>query len=348
MDKFSNYRKFHFLNLKNPSQGDARAARKEIKLRAAARDFAEAKSYSIADAHCDTISKIFNNGEELYQNSGHIDIKRLIENNVGLQFFAVWIEPSLDRPFNRACEMIKMYHEQAAKNMDVVTKVRSKWDYDEDKLNSVLTLEGGQVLEGSIENLETFYSMGARLLTLTWNGENEIGFGALTVDGQPSEGGGLKAFGIEVVRRMEELGMMIDVSHLSEDGFWDVVRHTKKSTPIFATHSNCKAICDHPRNLTDEQIKLIIERKGFIGLNLYPDFLGGNDIELIVAHAKHIIALGGEDVLGFGFDFDGVDKLPEGINGIENAHLIIEKLSEHFDEPLLRKICGENLISKIK
>ena len=301
----------------------------------------------IADAHCDTISRIFEAGEELYQNKGHVDIRRMQAVGVCLQFFAVWIEPSLKNPFSLACEMIKMYHEQAAKNMEMVSKVRSKWDYDENKLNSVLTLEGGRVLEGRVENLEAFYNMGARLLTLTWNGENELGYGALTLDGKPSDGGGLKDFGVEVVRRMEELGMIIDVSHLSEDGFWDVVKHTKKETPVFATHSNCKAICDHPRNLTDEQIKIIIERDGFIGLNLYPSFLGGYALDLAIDHVKHIIELGGEDVLGFGLDFDGVDKLPTGINGIENAPLVIDKLKEHFDEQLVRKICSENLIGKV-
>jgi membrane dipeptidase len=161
-------------------------------------------------------------------------------------------------------------------------------------------------------------------------------------------GGGLGAFGVEVVRKMEDLGMIIDVSHLSEDGFWDVIKLTKKDTPIFATHSNCKAICDHPRNLTDEQIRIIIERNGFIGLNLYPDFLGGDDLELVIKHAAHIIGLSGEHALGFGFDFDGVDKLPKGIAGIENAPLIIEKLRKHFDDDLVRKMCGGNLVSKIK
>ncbi|MCL2740205.1 MAG: membrane dipeptidase [Oscillospiraceae bacterium] len=333
----------------------------------------------LADAHSDTISRLHKKGEELYQNSGHIDLRRAQAVNLALQFFAVWVPPGCKTPFKHAGEMIKTFHDQCSKNMELVAKIRASWDFDEGKMGAFLTLEGGGVLEGKLSNLDEFYNMGVRLLTLCWNGENELGFGEMDLPFdfkrekitilrkkektkrifrrkliqsyslfKLHHSLGLKNFGIKVVQKMEDLGMLIDVSHLSEDGFWDVVKHTKKGTPIFATHSNCKAICNHPRNLTDEQIKIIIERNGFIGLNVYPPFLGGDDISLIAEHAAHIISLGGEDCLGLGLDFDGVDKLPKSIHGIENAPIIIEKLSQHFDENLLRKILSENLIGKMK
>ena len=138
----------------------------------------------LADAHCDTISRIHENREQLAENTGHLDIKRCQAGNVRMQFFAVWVSPFCKTPFKSACDMIETYHEQTAKNLNSISKFRSKWDYDETKLNAVLTLEGGHVLEGKLENLEEFYKMGVRLLTLTWNGENELGHGAFPISSE--------------------------------------------------------------------------------------------------------------------------------------------------------------------
>jgi len=296
------------------------------------------KKFFIADAHCDTISKIYENGEALYENSGHLDLKRARDIGLSLQLFAVWVRTGEDSPFKKASEMIKTYHEECAKNIDIVAKIRSKWDYEDGKIGAVLTVEGGHVLEGKIENLQALYDMGVRLMTLTWNGENELGFGAVSKKGE-----GLTPFGIEVVQKMEQLGMFIDISHLSEKGFWEVMENTKDETPIFATHSNSKSICNHPRNLTDEQIKAIIKRNGYIGLNLCVDYLGGNLLSFINKHTRHILELGGEKVLGFGFDFDGTDDLPRGIRGLEDVYKITRKLRKVYGEIIAEEICGKNL-----
>jgi len=297
------------------------------------------KKILIADAHCDTISRIHNTGEFLYKNSGHFDLERAKENNYALQIFAVWVNPKEESPLKKAQDMIMTYHEECAKNLDNVSKIRSKWDFETGKIGTVLAIEGGNILEGNIENIKIIYDMGVRLMTLTWNGINALGSGAISENPQ-----GLTPFGIEVLHKMEQLGMFIDVSHLCEKGFWDVIKHTKAETPLFASHSNCQAICAHPRNLTDEQIRAIIKRKGFMGLNLYTPFLGGNNLSQINKHIKHIIALGGEDVIGFGCDFDGADELPKGINGIENIDKIIKRIKNTFGMEITEKICGKNLL----
>jgi membrane dipeptidase len=297
----------------------------------------------IADAHCDTIAKIFHNGEKLFENSGHVDIKRLIMQNVKLQFFAVFVEG--ENKFSQTVNIINRFHEECANNFEHIAKIRSVADYDENKINALLTVEGGASLEGEIENVQLFWDMGVRLMTLTWNGKNELANGILQ-DGETDEG--LTDFGREVAKEMMRLGMIIDVSHIAERGFWDVMEFTEETQPIFASHSNAKEICNHPRNLTDEQIKAIINCDGFIGLNFYPDFLGNNSIEGILRHVEHILKLGGENVLGFGADFDGVDKLPEEINGAEDYPLVIEKMVKTFGEKTTRKIAGENLFGKIK
>jgi len=284
-------------------------------------------SFFVADAHCDTLSRIYDEKESLLKNSGHLDLIRMQKANLKLQIFAVWMLPETLNPFNKACEIIKYFNEEKKRNAETISRI----DY-------ILSIEGGHILEGKLENLETLYDMGVCMLTLTWNGENEIGYGGVGAKDLP-----LKEFGLEVLKALEQKGMFIDVSHLSEKGFWSVMENTFEATPIFATHSNAKTVCDHPRNLTDKQIKAIIKRNGYIGINLYPKFLGGDSLELMTNHIKHIISLGGEKVLGFGCDFDGVDDLPKGINGVESFDVIIKELEKHFDNEFVADICGRNL-----
>ena len=138
---------------------------------------------------------------------------------------------------------------------------------------------------------------------------------------------------------------MIDVSHISEKGFWDVLETTKK--PILATHSNVKAICGHRRNLSDEQICAIIKNGGCIGVNLYSEFLSdmGADINDIFRHIEHILALGGENNIGLGSDLDGMDSLPNGIKGIEDIYKIFEEMQERgYSEMLIKRISSNNFL----
>ncbi len=296
-----------------------------------------------ADAHCDTITRILDNNEELYKNSGHIDLKRLAKAGCCLQFFAIWIAPEYDSDaferFNKASD--KFYNEVEKNNINVV---KCAEDVVTDKLCALLTVEGGSVIGRSLGRLQQIYDKGVRLMTLTWNGANNIADGVMIGE----NAGGLTDFGKEVIKAMNSLGMIIDVSHLSEKGFYDVAESSCK--PFFASHSNCKRVCNHPRNLTDEQILHIIKTKGFIGLNFYPDFLGNNaNITDIIRHAEHILSLGGEEVLGFGADFDGVDCLPKGIDGVHNMNDVINEFCKlGYSQTLLNKLFYENLIVRTK
>ena len=155
---------------------------------------------------------------------------------------------------------------------------------------------------------------------------------------------GLTAHGRDFVREMERRSILPDVSHLSERAFWDLMELTEK--PVAASHSDAKALSPHPRNLTDEQIKALIQRKGFIGLNYYTEFVGGDGtMEALIAHAEHILSLGGEDVLGLGGDWDGCGSLAAGLRGVEDMPRLYEALlRRNYKEELLKKIFYGNLL----
>lgn len=274
-----------------------------------------------ADAHCDTLTKAYDCGYSLYENLCELDFRRLRKYGCSLQFMAVWIEPKYEPhdAFERCINVLDYYDSQIDGDINTVL---TGDDISEDNLNILLSVEGGSALEDDIDNLYRLYERGVRALTLTWNGDNLIGGGIVNNDK------GLTDFGKTVVREMNRLGMIVDVSHLSDKGFWDVA---DMCDTFIASHSNCRELCRHNRNLTDDQIKCIIEHNGFIGLNFYSDFLSENTATVndIVRHAEHILDLGGEDVLGFGSDFDGTDKLPVGINGVENMAEITSKFCKN-------------------
>ena len=208
------------------------------------------------------------------------------------------------------------------------------------KCAAVLSVEGGEVLEGRIENLRILSRLGVRAMTLTWNYSNELCDGVGEV-----RGAGLTEFGKKVVSEMNRLGMIIDVSHISVKGFWDVIETSR--CPIAATHSNAYALKAHPRNLSDEQIKAIIENGGVIGASIYPEFVSDGVCRAadIIRHIEHILALGGEENVGFGSDFDGIDRTPDDIRGAEEMYrLIDEMLRLGYSETVIKKITAENFL----
>jgi len=306
----------------------------------------------IVDAHCDTITTIMETKEQLYENKGHIDLKRLKQYDSFVQFFAAFISPKHAKmgALCRAIDIIdRLYREiEINKNdimlccnyNDIINATQSN------KVAAVLTIEGGDALEGSISALRMLYELGVRAITLTWNHRNQIADGVA----DESTGGGLTPFGKEVVNEMNRLGILVDVSHLSESGFWDVLNTT--SVPIIATHSNAKKICNHRRNLTDEQLLAIKKNGGVTGINLCPDFInstGKATMKHVVNHIEHIVALTGEDTLGLGADYDGIDETPQGLEGVQCLKdLLNELLKLNYNEALVNKIAGENFLRVIK
>ena len=211
-------------------------------------------------------------------------------------------------------------------------------------MSAVLTLEEGGVLNGNMGHLEELYQQGIRLITLTWNYENCIGF-PNSRDEQVMKKG-LKPFGIEVLKRMNELGIIIDVSHISDGGFWDVMKYSKK--PVVASHSNARAICNHPRNLTDDMIKALGEKGGAAGVNFYPYFLneqGVATVEDIANHITHMYQVGGEDVVAIGTDFDGFDEGELNLTNISEIGLVYDALVKRgFTERQLEKFWNKNVL----
>lgn len=302
---------------------------------------------TVFDAHCDTVQKITDFGGNIVDNSYHIDLNRLNLYGGYIQIFAAFIDKESDTlpPFKRCNQLIDRYLSEIGKVKDKITHCLNSKDIksalSEGRIASLLSIEGGEALEGQIENIEYFYKCGVRAMTLTWNYTNEISGGIGDLNN-----GGLTYFGKSVVSKMNKLGMLIDVSHISEQGFWDVIEATK--CPIAATHSNAKKLCQHPRNLSDEQICAIIKNGGCIGVNLYSEFIGGDkcSIKDVINHIEHILALGGENNIGLGCDFDGMSKLPEGIDGVQDIYKLFDEMQRcGYADLLINKISSGNFLN---
>lgn len=303
-----------------------------------------------ADGHCDTIVRLFERKQELFSNDGHIDIGHLKKLGAPLQFFAIWLDPKYYTiSMHQTMKYIMFYYSQLEKYSDAIGHVNSFSDVilnkKENKISALLALEGGEALEGEISAVHTYYRLGVRSMTLTWNHRNQL------ADGVAEEGskGGLTKFGRQVVSEMEKLGMLVDISHLSEAGFWDVAEITKK--PFVASHSNARAICDVPRNLKEEQLRAIAEKGGVVGLNLYSPFLAANrqaEIKDILNHIYHMLTVMGEDSISLGTDFDGIDIGPKEISNVQDMDTLFLNLEKEFGNLVAEKIFSENLLRVLK
>lgn len=289
----------------------------------------------IADAHCDTLTAY--KDDAFYSKKAHWNLPKFQALGGVLQYFAIFTdtEYSGDSALRYAFSMIGRFAKQKPQEVKLLLQ---KSDYDSEKVNILLSLEGASPIINDINNLYAFYAAGVRAMTLTWNHRNFVADGV-------SEPYGLTKFGREVITEMEKLKMIIDVSHLNTKGFEDVFNTVQ--CPIIASHSNARAICDHQRNLNDEQIKEIINRKGFIGINLYSYFLGkdGEDLKAnLIKHIEHILNLGGEDVLGLGADFDGIELCPfKDIDAYPEIYSIMKQQMNLTDD-LIEKIMHKNLV----
>jgi len=303
----------------------------------------------VLDAHCDTLTVLAQQNRNLGQlgKRGHIDLPRLRVGGVNVQFFAAFIAPEhYNAPLKRALELIDIFYNEIERNKNYINHVNNFDDIIHtlslNKIAALLCIEGGECLEGSIEVLRQLYKHGVRCLTLTWNNSNELGNGVYA-----TATSGLTKFGFDVVEELNQLGMLVDVSHLSEAGFYDVLRHSRQ--PVIASHSNCQAICRHPRNLTDQQIKSLADKGGVMGITFVPEFVGGDEasIDEVLNHIDHAVAIGGIDCVGFGSDFDGTDTLV-GVEDCTSWPLLTCKLIERgYHEEEIEKILGGNFMRVI-
>ncbi len=259
------------------------------------------------DFHCDTASLIYEKGQKLYRNKGHIDIARLQEANYFAQWFAFFIHLK-QRDDDYFDEFVKMYDyfvNQVNKNSDDIEIVSTYEQYkaakEQGKLSAFLSIEEGEVVRGGLSYVDQLEQMGITLMTLTWNYKNSLGF----PHSQPRKS--LTPYGKEVVSYLNEKKILVDVAHLSDKGIDDVMSLTKK--PVIASHSNARTYMTHSRNLCDKHIKDIAASGGVIGLNFYNEFLNYGELSKIddlVGMAKYLQRVGGSDVVVLGTDFDGM------------------------------------------
>ena len=309
----------------------------------------------IFDGHCDTILEVMNHKRSLEKKSttGHLDIPRMKEGGVDVQFFAIFIEDIYkpERSLKRTLQLIDCFYKEIEKNQDDISLVTNYNQIEEvnraGKIAAILSIEGGEALEGDLGALRVLYKLGVRLLTLTWNQRNQIADGIW----ESRAGSGLTEFGIKVIDEMNDLGMLIDVSHLLETGFWDVVKRSK--TPIVASHSNCYALCPHLRNLKDGQIKALVDKGGVIGITFVPDFLTQEKrktiVKDVVTHIDYLVEKAGIDCVGLGSDFDGTDDLPLGLEGVDKIPNITKELLDRgYKEREIEKILGGNFLRVFK
>jgi membrane dipeptidase len=244
---------------------------------------------------------------------GHVDIPRLKEGGVDCQVFAIWPDPRRNNnPTLRALELIGQLTSEFDENKLTIQLAKSYPEIEailmDNKIVALISLEGGEPLAGRPHLLRVFYDLGVRLIGLTWSYRNDLAFG-----NRENPKYGLTESGFGVVREASRLGVILDVSHLNEAGFYDLANSTSK--PFIASHSNAKALREHTRNLTDHQIKIIADRGGVIGINFTPSFLADQQATLNIA-CKHIIYmrnLVGSEYVGLGSDFDGMAVTPAGL-----------------------------------
>ena len=309
------------------------------------------KIFGFIDAHADTISRALlpQHKAGLYSNNLHIDFKRLNTYEAPVQVFVLWCDDSyVQTAFERTNLMIDFFEQEVDKHSDIIEIALDLHDIEriarEGKISAVLSIEGGEALMGNIENLDHFYNRGVRIFTLTWNRENELGYGQATGSAL-----GLKPFGVECIQKIEELGMIMDVSHLNEAGFWDA--HSTAARPYMASHSNSYAVFPHNRNLKDDQILAIIESGGIIGFNMLPQIVAPNSkaaMDDIMAHFIHFIQIGAVNHIGLGCDFDGISSTPAGITDVSSLKSLRELLATEFDEDISRRIMEGNFYEFFK
>ncbi len=301
--------------------------------------------FPVFDLHCDTafalLGEKFDRFDSLRKNSCHIDLERAGTLDGYAQCFACFTSPELELPENLT--VFGLFERQLAtilteieQNSDLIALAYSAEDILQNLkkgiASAVLTVEGPAGFDYNPDLLEDLYKIGFRITTLGWNEKNPLTGSCVT-------GGGLTGQGRAYLKKAQQVGMVVDVSHLSDEGFWDIMELTEK--PIVATHSNSRSMWNVPRNLTDEMFLAVCKTGGTVGINLYADFLGENpDMDTVCDHIDHFLQLVGSDKhLSLGGDLDGIERLPVGFSGVQDY----SKLAEC----MLRRGLGEETVQNI-
>lgn len=317
------------------------------------------------DFHCDTLMKAFIHGDDDIFSLPYamVDLDRLKKANSMAQFFAIFMPPPgsekvINRKIPEDDEYIRILSNilknSVEKHEEIIDYAYNENNLNknikENKISAFLTLEDGRSINGNLEKIEDYYKLGIRLISLTWNMENSIGYPNSKDPKIMTRG--LTPFGKEAVKVMEDSKIIIDVSHLSDGGFLDVANICKG--PFIASHSNCRSISPHQRNLSDDMIKVIGQKGGIIGLNFGPEFLNEDvtkresTIDLMVAHIENMIKFGGEECVAIGTDFDGINGELEISNPLDMTLLFQSLKKKGYSEAFLEKLAYKNAMRVIK
>ncbi len=325
----------------------------------------------VVDMHCDTISELMHKREKgevasILNNQLDIDLLKMQKGDYLLQNFAMFVHLGRTKdPFHYAMKLIDLFYTELEPYADTIGIVKSFRDIEENrkagKMSALLTLEEGGICKGDLACLRDLYRLGARMMTITWNFPNELGFpngkdeSVTPPRSIPDTVHRLTETGIAFVQEMERIGMIIDISHLNDAGIWDVFRYTKK--PLVASHSNARALASHPRNLTDDMIRTLAERGGVAGINYYDAFVKDRkpgqtqfltSCKDLVAHMKHIKQIGGIGCIGLGSDFDGFDT-PVEMKDCSGMQLLADEMSrEGFTTGEIEAVFSENVLRVYK
>lgn len=328
----------------------------------------------VADMHCDTLSAIYEGRKlgihtELFKNDLQLDIQKMQKGSYLVQNFAIFADwGNGEEPYDCYQKQLSIFHEEMKKNEKFIRPVTTYQQIMENQkaglLSALLTVEEGEVCQGQIERLDTLYADGVRMMTFTWNYRNSLGVPASEIflkesvsqgkDSGRKEPIGLTEKGIAFLEKMECLGIIPDVSHLSPEGFYDVCRYSKK--PFVASHSDALALCSHKRNLSDDMIQKIAERGGVIGVNYYGQFLRNEPengiyfsrVKNIAEHILYLIQIGGIACVGLGSDFDGMDDNLEMKDCAQMEMLYNELKSHGLSETEIEAVFYKNVCNLYK
>ncbi len=287
--------------------------------------------HNIADCHCDTVWHFNRNHYRFTSvNSGsQVDLPRLLEGRVRVQFFAVCVAAETAEPLRllESLCFVTRYHNCLSENAAYLHSVEQRCDLElaekEGKIACLLALEGAEPLDGSLELLELFHRLGVRCISLTWNNRNRFADGC----GEEVTGGGLTHLGRQIIPLISKLGIVLDLAHISTRGFFDALE--LYGHPPLVSHTNARAINDHPRNLTDEQLKAVGAKGGVVGLSFYPPFISGRDsagMEQLLDHFVHAAATAGVEHIAIGSDFDGMNKTVDQLQDASRYGVLVDAL----------------------
>ncbi len=303
----------------------------------------------LLDSHCDTPSEILRLRDLSKDNeNGHVDFPKLRKGGVDGAFFALYVpaDKSEEEAYAHALRQLEAVRATIAANPHAAAFATSPAEAYANKASGLFSifmgLENGSPIGHSIERLHEFYDAGVRYVTLCHSSDNQICDSCASASGR---WGGLSTFGKELVKEMNGIGMMVDVSHISDAAFYDVLDCSSK--PVVATHSCCRALAGHPRNMTDDMIRELAANDGVIQINFYPVFLDDScarpSFRRIADHIDHAVEIAGIDHVGIGSDFDGIEITPEGMDDISYMPVLLSELSARgYSQSDIAKIAGEN------